>query len=100
MKYYFGQVPSEDVQMFGEDDLFEYNGDYYYNQLEVGTTPGGMEDFTITDTVGRSVPLSTDHLDTLIQVLQDIQENIEAIKNGKRIEEMIFDATEIRTVEW
>lgn len=100
MKYFFGQVPHQDVDMFGEDGLFEYNGDFYYNMVEFGTNPGGEEDLVIADTVGRLVPVSIDHIGTLIQVLQDIQNTLDEVETGKSAHAAIFDENEIRTFEW
>jgi len=99
MKYFIGQVPATDVINFGTEDLFEYNDDYYYNTIEFGTNSGGMEDFVISDTVGRSVPISIEHINVLIEALQDIQESLEAIQAGKNAEEFI-NSDEIRTLEW
>ena len=100
MKYYFGQVPSQDVEMFGDEGLFEYSGDYYYNMVEFGTNPSGDEDLVISDSVGRLVPVSIDHMGTLIEVLQDIQETLDAVQNGKNAHEAIFNPEEIRVLEW
>jgi hypothetical protein len=73
MKYYFGKVPAQDVNTFGDDGLFEHDGTYYYNQLEIGSNPGGYEDFVISDTCGRSIPISTDMIPGLARVLLDIK---------------------------
>lgn len=100
MKYFIGQVASEEMDTIGEDGLFEYGGDYYYNMVEFGTNPGGAEDFVISDTCGRSVPISIEQLAVLIETLQDIQETLAAIENGKAAQAAIFDEDEIRTFEW
>ena len=100
MKYFIGQVASEDLDMHGTDGLFEYAGDCYYNMVEFGTNPGGAEDFVISDTCGRAVPISIEQLSVLIQTLQDIQETLEAIETGKAAQIAIFDEDEIRTFEW
>lgn len=100
MKYYFGQVPNEDVEMFGDEGLFEYCGDLYYNMVEFGTNPGGQEDFVIADSVGRSIPISIEHINGLIQVLEDIQSTMYAIESGKAAQEALFNADEIRVLEW
>ena len=73
MKYYFGKVPAQDVEMFGEDGLFEHEGEYFYNQLEIGSNPGGAEDFVISDTAGRSIPIATDMIPELARVMLDIK---------------------------
>lgn len=83
MKYLFALVPHQDVDMFGKEDLFEADGDYYFNQVEIGTNPGGMEDFTISDTCGRSIPLCVDSIDALIELLMDIKDTLEVIENGQ-----------------
>jgi len=100
MKYFFGQVPAEDVNMFGDEGLFEYNGDSYYNMVEFGTNPGGTDDLVIADSIGRLVPVSIEHIGTLIQVLEDIQETLSMIEAGKAAEAAIFDEDEIRVFEW
>jgi hypothetical protein len=100
MKYFFGQVPAQDVKMFGDEGLFEYDGDFYYNWVEFGTNPGGADDLVIADTVGRLVPVSIEHIGTLIEVLEDIQATLDQVKAGKAAEVSIFNPDEIRTFEW
>jgi len=100
MKYYFGRVPPRDVDTFGNDGLFENDGEFYYNSLEIGTNPGGMEDFMLSDSVGRQVPISVDHIEALITALTDIQETLEVIEAGAQALESIYEDDEIRTFEW
>ena len=90
MKYLFALVPHQDVDMFGKDDLFEADGDYYFNQVEIGTNPGGMEDFTISDTCGRSIPLSVDSIDALIELLMDVKDNLETIEAGQMMLQAMY----------
>lgn len=96
MKYYFGQVDSDDADNYGDDGLFEYGGDQYYNQIEFN----GEDDFVLTDSVGRSIPMSTNHLALLIQVLQNMQESVDTIEAGRMEQEFLQDEEEIRTFEW
>jgi hypothetical protein len=96
MKYYFGQVDSDDVDNYGDEGLFEYAGDQYYNSIEFT----GEDDFVITDSVGRSIPMSINHVGLLIEVLQNMQETMETIENGKAAEEYVQMEDEIRTFEW
>lgn len=91
MKYLFAQVQPQDVDMFGRDELFEADGEYFYNQVEIGTNPGGMEDFTISDTCNRSVPLSVDSIDALIEVLQEIKASIQTIQDGEAMLQAMFN---------
>lgn len=91
MKYLFAQVQPQDVDMFGRDELFEADGEYFYNQVEIGTNPGGMEDFTISDTCNRSIPLSVDSIDALIEVLQEIKASIQTIQDGEAMLQAMFN---------
>lgn len=99
MKYYFGQIPAGDADMFG-DELFVDAGDAYYGMVEFGTNPGGIDDFVISDTAGRSIPLSIDHIDTIIQVLEDIKNTLDQVQTGKDALVAIYNPDEIRTFEW
>lgn len=100
MRFFIGKVPARDVEMFGEEGLFEYDGDLYYNMIEWGTNPGGAEDFMISDAVGRRIPVSTDHLGYLIEALQDIQNTLDTIEAGKNAEAAIYSNDEVRTFEY
>lgn len=91
MKYLFAQVQPQDVDMFGRDELFEADGEYFYNQVEIGTNPGGLEDFTISDTCNRSIPLSVDSIDALIEVLQEIKASIQTIQDGEAMLQAMFN---------
>ena len=91
MKYYFGKVPKQDVITFGDDGLFEHEGTYYYNQLEIGSNPGGREDFVISDTCNRSIPISTDMIPELARVLLDIKLMISTIEEGEALEADLAD---------
>lgn len=99
MKYLFAQVPRQDVDMFGNDSLFEADGDYYFNQVEIGTNPGGMEDFTISDTCGRSIPLCVDSIDSLIELLQDIKDTLETIEMGQNALHVMYSNERTRVFD-
>lgn len=87
MKYYFGKVPAQDVKMFGDEGLFEHEGQYFYNQLEIGSNPGGTEDFVISDTCGRAIPISTDMIPELARVLLDIKLMMNTIQEAEHLQE-------------
>jgi len=91
MKFLIGHVPHQDIEMFGEEGLYEHDGDFYYNQVEIGTNPGGLEDFVISDGIGRSVPVSTDHLEELINALTNIQSYIQTVNEGKASEQAMYE---------
>lgn len=91
MKYYFGNVPAEDVEAFGAEDLFEHEGSYYYNCVEFGTNPGGVEDFMISDTCGRSIPISTEMIPGLSRVLLDIRMAMNTFQEAEELEQDVYD---------
>lgn len=100
MRFFIGKVTAEDVEMFGEEGLFGYDGGLYYNMIEWGTNPGGAEDFMISDGAGRRIPLSVEFLQPLIEALTDIQTTLETIQAGKDAEAAIFSNDDIRTYEF
>lgn len=100
MRFFIGKVPAADVEMFGEEGLYEYDGDLYYTMIEWGTNPGGSEDFMISDGIGRQIPISVDHLQPLIEALTDIQTTLETIQAGKDAEASIYSDDDIRTYEF
>lgn len=99
MKYYFGKVPTQDVEMFGDEGLFEHEGSYYYNTIEIGTNPGGADDFMISDTAGRSIPISTDLIGGMARVLLDIKLMLAEIENGKNLEADLYDSETVVAFE-
>jgi sarcosine oxidase delta subunit len=74
MKINFAQVPHDDIDTFGDDNLFgpDVNGNFYYNYLEFGTNPGGVEEVAIHDGCGRYMPISVDSIPDLIAALTEI----------------------------
>ena len=71
MKIYFSQVPHEDVDNFGDEGLLGPNkdGDFFYNQVEFGTNPGGLDEVAISDGCGRYIPICVDTIPELISAL-------------------------------
>jgi hypothetical protein len=99
MKYYFGKVPAEDVELFGSDTLFEHEGEFYYNQIEIGSNPGGLDDFVISDTCGRSLPVSTDMIGGLARVLLDIKLMLGTLKEAEALQEDLADSDTVVVFE-
>jgi hypothetical protein len=98
MKYYFGKVPTQDVNAFGTDNLFEYEGEYFYNQIEIGSNPGGIEDYVISDTCGRSIPLSTEQIPQLARVLLDIKLMMGTLVEAEALQEDLANADLVVTL--
>ena len=73
MKINFAQVPHEDVDMFGEENLFGPNedGEFFYNYVEFGTNPGGMDEVSIVDGCNRYMPISVEHIPELVVALSE-----------------------------
>jgi len=71
MKIYFSKVPHSDIDTFGDDSLFGPNkdGDYFYNQVEYGTHPGGIEEVAISDSCARYIPICVENIPELIEAL-------------------------------
>ena len=71
MKIYFSQVPHEDIDTFGDEGLLGPNkhGDFFYNQVEFGTNPGGIDEVAISDGCNRYMPISIESIPELIRVL-------------------------------
>jgi hypothetical protein len=97
MKYYFGKVPQQDVETFGNEGLYEHEGQYYYNQLEIGSNPGGWEDFVISDTCGRSIPVSTEQIPELARVLLDIKLMMNTIQEAEALQSDLADNSVVVT---
>lgn len=99
MKFYFGQVPHDVLDDFGDDDLFynEDQGEFYYYCVEFGTNPGGMDEVALHDTAGRYVPVPVDMLRDLAAVLvecNNINAQIQQAENLQRhVQESGVEAT-------
>lgn len=97
MKYYFGKVSQQDVHAFGTDNLFEHEGEYFYNQLEIGSNPGGIEDFVISDTCGRSIPLATEQIPQLVRVLVDISLTMNSLTEAEALQDDLANSNIVVT---
>lgn len=97
MKYYFGKVSHQDVTAFGTDGLFEHEGEYFYNQLEIGSNPGGIEDYVISDTCGRSIPLAAEQIPQLARVLLDIKLMLNTINEAEALQDDLANSNIVVT---
>jgi hypothetical protein len=95
MKIYFGQIPADDVDEFGEDGLVgpDSYGNYYGQYVEIGTNAGELEEVAIGDGCGRMVPICIDTLSDLIAALQYIQDDLSTIKQAKRLKKQLKSDT-------
>jgi hypothetical protein len=87
MKINFAQVPHADIDTFGDEALFgpDRAGNFYYNQLEYGTNPGGTDEVAITDGCERYMPIAVENIPDLITALEEVLRISGGIKFAKEI---------------
>lgn len=96
MKINFAQVSHEDIDMFGEDNLFgpDAAGEFYYNFVEYGTNPGGTDELAIHDGCNRYMPVSMDHVPDLIKALSECYKIYAGLESAQRIQEIVESDTQ------
>jgi hypothetical protein len=88
MKINFAQVPANDVDVFGDDNLFgpDSDGNFYYNYVEFGTNPGGTDEVAIHDGCGRYMPIAVDNIPELIAALTEIARISDTLNLARQLE--------------
>lgn len=71
MKTFFSKCSDADLSEFGGSGAFVSNDKYFFNYVEFGTNPGGLEEVAIVDGCGRYVPICIDDIPDLISALTD-----------------------------
>jgi hypothetical protein len=101
MKINFSQVPANDVDVFGDDNLFgpDESGNYYYNYVEYGTNPGGTDEVAIVDGCDRFMPIMVDNIPDLVRALKEIYNISQALKSAERITDYVNSNAEGYTDE-
>jgi hypothetical protein len=96
MKIYFSQVPDADVDNFGDEDLFGPNkaGNFFYNQIEFGTNPGGIEEVAISDGCNRYIPICVDTIPELIEALNICYNLKSHLDSRAKVEAIVESETE------
>lgn len=91
MKINFAQVPAEDVDAFGDDNLFgpDEAGNFYYNYVEFGTNPGGTEEVAIVDGCDRFMPISVDSIPDLVVALSECYKIAKSLEASQRIQDYV-----------
>ena len=91
MKINFAQVPANDVDTFGDDNLFgpDDDGNFYYNYIEFGTNPGGTDEVAIVDGCDRFMPVAVDSIPELIRALNECYNIAKALESAERIEDYV-----------
>ena len=91
MKINFAQVPHQDVDAFGDDNLFgpDDAGEFYYNYIEFGTNPGGTEEVAIVDGCDRFMPIAVDNIPELIMALNECYRIAKSLQAAERIHDYV-----------
>ena len=85
MKIFFGKASQQELKVHGTEDLFQHKDEYFYNVVEYGPNMDGMDDFVITDSGGRSVPICTEHISSLITALMVVNLHIHKVEEIKEL---------------
>lgn len=93
MKIYFSEATA-DIEMFGTDGTFEVqdgfgNERYFYNGVEHGTNPGGMDEVRIFDGCGRSIPVAVENIPELVEALNYCFNNIKLLEQAQKLEQAL-----------
>jgi hypothetical protein len=102
MKIYFHALSKED-ELFDTDGSFCYNDKHYWQYVEYGTNPGGLQEVTITDGCDRIMPISVDAIPLLIRALeraQDIHLSILAGEENKELAESDAEEAPEQDLGW
>lgn len=88
MKINFAQVSHADIDTFGDDNLFgpDTGGNFYYNYVEFGTNPGGVDEVAIHDGCGRYMPIAVNNIPDLIAALTEVARISDQISFGREVE--------------
>jgi len=88
MKINFAQVPHADVDTFGDTNLFgpDKSGNFYYNYVEFGTNPGGVDEVAITDGCGRYMPIAVENIPELIAALTEVARISDKLTLARQLE--------------
>jgi hypothetical protein len=92
MKINFALVPDENLDFDGTEDLFgpDDYGNYFYNAVEFGTNPGGLDEVTIHDTCNRYMPISIESIPELVMALQECYRIAKHLKAAEEVQEAVL----------
>lgn len=85
MKTYFSPCTPDDAEELGIEGTFTTGGKHFYNYVEFGTNPGGIEEVSIVDGCGRYVPVCIDDVPDLIAALQDAYTTAQEIALAEKV---------------
>ena len=96
MKAFFAEVNPEELDHYS-DAVFTVDTEtgevkYFVHVVEYGSNAGGTDEFIISDSIGRYVPISIDDLDTLIDILTDLRDTVDAVVEAENFCAEVTDA--------
>ena len=96
MKAFFAEVSPEELAHYS-DAVFTVETEtgevkYFVHVVEYGSNAGGTDEFIISDSIGRYVPISIDDLDTLIHILTDLRDTVDAVVDAENFCAEVTDA--------
>lgn len=94
MKIYFSEASIEDIESFGDEGtfvVFDTTGDkrFFYNGVEHGTNPGGVDEVRIFDGCNRSIPLAVETIPALIAALNECYANHNIMQEAVRVQDAV-----------
>ena len=96
MKAFFAEVSPEELAQYS-DAVFTVETEtgevkHFVHVVEYGSNAGGTDEFIISDSIGRYVPISIDDLDTLIGILTDLRDTVDAVVDAENFCAEVTDA--------
>jgi hypothetical protein len=87
MKAFFAEISPEELVNYG-DSVFTVATEtgevkHFEQVVEYGSNAGGTDEFVISDSIGRYVPIGVDQLDTLINILTDLRDTVEEMADAE-----------------
>ena len=91
MKINFAQVPHTDIDHFGDEGLFgpDESGNFYYNYVEFGSNPGGIDEVAIVDGCARFMPIAVDNIPELLVALRECYNIAMNLRDANAIENAV-----------
>ena len=85
MKTYFSPCTPDCADELSNQGVFSVGDNYFYNYVEFGTNPGGLDEVSIVDGCGRYMPVCIDDIPDLVAALQDAYATAQEIALAERV---------------
>ena len=97
MKIYFGEQ-HQDVSEYA-DSFFSLGNRTFSACVEYGSGPGGFDDVTIFDPIGRSIPIYLQDIPDLIKALSDVLLLNDELETYAELVDEIAESNNINIIE-